>query len=777
MSSPAPRTLADQLRGWSDEQLTALLAARPDLATPAPADLGQLAARVSTRGSVLRAADGLTWCELAALDALVVCDGAAPLTHLISVLNADPESVRTAVDALASRALVWGTEEQLRLPAAVAEAIGCPVSQLGASLRTLLQPAGPARVGQVLASLGLRSGRNLLADLELITHELSDPVRVAALLEEVPDASARMVRHLDEAGAPGAIGSSSDAVQPLLDRGLVCLRDSRHVVVPREVSIALRGGHTTHAPVDVPPALALATRDATLVARAAAGAAAEAVRHVEVLLDRWGTHPPAALRGGGVGVRDLKAAATSMQVDERVAALLVEVAATAGLLALGHTEDLDAAWLPSQAYDAWLASPTAERWQRLASAWLDNPRLTGLVGSRAQNKTVNALAADLERGWAVSTRRESLSELARLEPGEVLAAGTGIASLVDRLTWLRPRRPPTRAEAVAWTIQEAAALGVVGLGGLSPHGRALLDGPDASVGAAELLAGLLPPPLDHIVVQADLTAVAPGPLTQELGRKLSVLADVESRGAGTVYRFTESSLRRAFDAGWSLAEVQSFLAEASATEIPQPLSYLLEDVSRRFGTVRVGAAESFVRSDDETALTALLHDPVTATLRLRRIAPTVVVSNMPVDLLLDRLRSLGIAPVIEAPDGTIVIATQVAQRAKAPAAHPRGLEVARTAAGIAAVVAALRAGERAAAGRPPDAARPRGPGSLIAQLNEAVDRADTLWISYAGNDGSLVERVVDPVRVDAGWLTAYDHRTEQNRSFALHRIHGVRPVA
>jgi predicted DNA-binding transcriptional regulator YafY len=39
-----------------------------------------------------------------------------------------------------------------------------------------------------------------------------------------------------------------------------------------------------------------------------------------------------------------------------------------------------------------------------------------------------------------------------------------------------------------------------------------------------------------------------------------------------------------------------------------------------------------------------------------------------------------------------------------------------------------------------------------------------------------VERVVDPVTIDAGRLAAYDHRTEDVRSFAVHRISGVRRV-
>jgi predicted DNA-binding transcriptional regulator YafY len=51
-----------------------------------------------------------------------------------------------------------------------------------------------------------------------------------------------------------------------------------------------------------------------------------------------------------------------------------------------------------------------------------------------------------------------------------------------------------------------------------------------------------------------------------------------------------------------------------------------------------------------------------------------------------------------------------------------------------------------------------------------------VWLGYVDNDGSTVERVVDPVTVDAGWLSAYDHRTEQVRSFAVHRITAVHRI-
>src|SRR3954453_16131705 len=101
MSTSAPRTLADQLRGWSEPQLSALLDARPDLAAPAPHDSSQLAARVVVKTSVLRALDALDALELTVLQALV--QGTDPAD-----LPATPAAVGRAMERLESLALVWG---------------------------------------------------------------------------------------------------------------------------------------------------------------------------------------------------------------------------------------------------------------------------------------------------------------------------------------------------------------------------------------------------------------------------------------------------------------------------------------------------------------------------------------------------------------------------------------------------------------------------------------------------------------------------------------------
>lgn len=730
----APRTLADQLRSWPDERVAALLDARPDLAVPAPADSGQLASRAVVRVSVARALDQLNRAQAETLLAVVQT---APTSgeEVAALLNAEPDTVAAALDRLAELALVWGSPEAWRPTTVVAELVGIP--------------AGPA------------------------------PSSIAAALAAVSEQARTILTHLDATDAAGTVSDArrtvrvaeaSTPTEQLIAHQLVQARDDRHVVVPWTVRLHLRGGRSTAAAIDAPPEFADGERDRAMVDRAAAGAAYEFTRRTEMLLEAWSTRPPAGLRGGGLGVRELRAAAELVHADLPATALIIETAAAAHLLAIGMNDDLDAAWLPTDAYDTWSARQPAERWTVLARAWLENQRQVSAIGGRDGDRPINALSPGLERSWLAEDRRTTLSDLLALPVGRALAAGTGTGSLVARLRWNHPRRPQSRLDLVPTHLDEGSALGVLGLNALSTFGRALLTDADP----APLLAGLLPALVDHVLIQADLTAVAPGPLEQDFARSLGLLADVESRGGATTYRFSVDSVRRAFDASWSAAEVKEFLASASRTPVPQALDYLVDDVARRFGTLRVGVAEAFLRSDDETALTELMHHAAASTLRLRRIAPTVVVSDVPLQVLLPKLRELGAAPVVEAADGTVRVARPEEHRARTPRPAPAsGVSRARQAARTSAVVSAIRAGDRAAAERP-SRAPARTPADVMTTLREAAELGAEVWIGYLDNHGTSVERVVKPLEVGGGQLSAYDERNDEVRSFAIHRISEVR---
>ncbi|KQV71679.1 hypothetical protein ASC64_21185 [Nocardioides sp. Root122] len=747
-ATPA-RTLAEQLRAWPDERLVALLRARPDLATPAPQDSSQLASRAATRSSLHRALDGLDRLELSVLDALLVA-GQTTSEEVISIVRADPDHAARALQRLLDLALAWEAPGGIRALSGVADAMrGMPGVTSG------LRPSSP---------------------------DPAAPAEIAARIAELSPAAAALLDHVAAHGGEGTTGAARRTVSPaeaaspaeeLLSRRLLVPREGDTVVLPGEVGLALRGGRTTTEPVDDVPPLATSPRDAALVARTAAGAAFDVVRRVELLLDHWGVEPPSVLRSGGLAVRDLKAVARELHVDEPGAALLVEVAQATGLVAEGTEPDGSPAWLPTDEFDVWSGRPISERWARLVGGWLASSRVPSLVGRRdAAGKTWNALAPELSSGLTEEARRLALQVLAEVPDGEVLAAGTGIPSLVQRVGWLRPRRPTIFSDLVAAALSEAAVLGVSGAGALPPSGRLVAAGD--LPGAAEAIDPHLPRPVEKVLLQADLTAVAPGPLETEVARRLHLLADVESRGGATVYRFTSGSLRRGFDAGWSALEVRDFLTSVSQTPVPQPLEFLVDDVARTFGSVRVGHAEAFLRADDEAALAALVHDPRARTLGLRLLAPTVAIATSPLDVLLPRLRELGAAPVVEAADGTVRVSRPDLQRARSRRGRrPAGAVEARQAAQVQAVATAIRAGDRAEASRPPTVAT-ISPSGALAALRDAIEGGSTVVIGYVDNHGATGERVVDPRRLDGGRLSAYDHRADAVREFAVHRITGVR---
>ncbi|MEQ6903817.1 helicase-associated domain-containing protein, partial [Nocardioides sp. YIM 152588] len=624
------RSLADQLRSWPDERLSGLLSARPDLATPAPHDFGQLASRSAARSSLLRALDGLTRGELSVLDALVVA-GQTSEEELLGMVTAEPGYVAGALARLRDLALAWDSPEGLRPLTGIADCLSGGAEGGVSGLRPRAADPWPAE------------------ELGAIVADLS------------PDAR-RMLDHVIDSGGLATAGSAriglapADADSPaeeLIAHRLLRPGGSAHpgmLVVPGEVGLTRRGGRTTTAPVDVPPPVAAEARSERLVTSAGVGAATEFVRRVELLLEGWGHSPAGALRTVGLGVRELRATATRLGVSESEAALLIEVSSAAGLLATRADGDGNQVWVPTDAFDAWLERPTAGRWTVLAHAWLGSTRLPSLVGERGPDqKPWNALTPELSAAGMPEAKAMALAELAALPDGHGLAAGTGLPSLVARIGWLRPRRPRTRPDLVAWAVLEAGRLGLTGADALTSYGRALAAGEDPE----PVLAALLPDPVDHVLIQADLTAVAPGPLESLLARRLQQVAEIESLGAATVYRFTPASVRGALESGWSGGEVKEFLAAVSRTPVPQPLTYLVDDAVRAFGRLRVGIATAYVCSEDEVALAELVNHPRAESLGLRRIAPTVVVSSVPVDVLLPRMRELGLSPVVEGADGVV----------------------------------------------------------------------------------------------------------------------------
>jgi hypothetical protein len=753
MATP-PRSLADDLRQRDDAALAALLRSRPDLAHPLPADLGQLAARSVTQAATARAVDRLNRFNLHVLEAVVVLPEPVATTAVASLLDGvEPATVQSSLRELAGQALLWGQDDAWRATATVKEVLGRHPAGLGPPTTELpgVQPVG---------------------DVDRVLSEAPDDVReVLERLTWGPPSG-----RIDNADRPLTIDTARTPIEWLLARGILVATDKNTVVLPREIGLHLRGGRLHRTVTSEPPSPVLVGRDTAAVDRAAAGTAFDLVRRIEDLLETWAVDPPSVLRSGGVGVREVRAAAARLDIDEPNASLLIEIAHAAGLLATSG--DADDVWLPTPAYDVWRTHTTAYKWTELLHAWLETTRVPGLIGTRdGKDARINVLANDLDRVVAPDIRLAVLADLAHQPPG----TGMELDSLIERQEWRRPRRGGRlRDDFVRWTLEEASALGGCALGALSTPARLLLDDDiDAAVAALDKY---LPAPIDHVLLQADLTAIAPGPLESDVSRELALLADVESSGGATVYRFSESSIRRALDAGRSAIDVRTYLERHSSTPVPQPLTYLIEDVARRHGRIRVGSASAYVRSDDPAVLDELMADRRSDALRLRRLAATVIAAQASPDVVLDRLRQIGLVPAAESSDGSVLVRRPDSRRTGARQRPPRLLAdpPAPSTAVAGAAVRAMRSGERAGerdervVGPAATTALPKtAVTETIEILRRAAEAKQSVWLGYVGTDGVAAERVVDPVEVRGGWLTAFDHRVEQVRTFAVHRVTGV----
>lgn len=743
-----PRTsLAEWLRAAGDESLAALLRARRDLATPPPADSAVLATRAGTPGSVARACEDLDTFTLAVLDSLLLLDADTAPVELGRVTALTGADATPALDRLRTLALVWGPDDALSVVPAARDVLG----------------PFPAGLGRVLPGLDE-------VDVDAILAQVTDGER--SLL--VTLAGGPPVGRTRDASLEVALEDATTPVQRLLARGLLIRRDAETVELPRQVGIAMRGGVVFTAAARTEQALPTNRHSAATVDQVAAGEALEFCRQVTTILESWSAAPPPVLKSGGLGVRDVRRICRELEVDETRAALLAELVVAAGLVADSAAATPE--WVPTTLTDSWLASGPAQRWTTLATAWLDLPRLPGLTNLPAPpggEKPPNPLSEQLRRPQAAAARRRVLDALAELP------AGTGIKSpqdLVATLAWRAPRRGGKLRDHLArWTLAEASAIGLVGLGALCTAARALLD-PDGDPDenrrrATAAMLDAMPKPVDHVLVQADLTVVAPGPLEPELATEIAAVADVESGGHATVYRITESTVRRALDTGRTADELHELFARSSRTPVPQGLTYLIDDVARRHGRLRGGACASFLRCDDEVLLAEVLGNPGLAELELRKIAPTVLVSPLPLAEVLDGLRARGFAPAAEGFDGRVVDLRPSGRRVPARARAARRLVAPAPISPeqVAAVVAHIRAGDRASGTRRGagvrNAAGTKDTSATLALLSAATRAGREVWIGFVDSHGTATQRIVSPVRVGSGVLEGRD-----NQRYPLHRI-------
>ena len=711
-------TFADELRARSDEDLASLFQYRPDLLSPVPNDFSSLAARASSTPSLVRALDCLNLWHYQIIEAACLLPEPFKKSELMLITS---EETAFALDYLWQMGLLYKEGNNFRTLTNLKLLFGNEPAGLG-----------PVSVGKVDFSK----------------------------LKDIPKASSDVLTKLTWGPPRGAITNikkPGSAIGWLIENNILVALDSHTVALPREFGIKLRGGKIHKELITKAGDLDGKKIEQKQIDLAAIANISTILRWCEELLHNLSDEPPTALRNGGIGVRDLKRIAEHLGVDEVCAGFVAELCYLGGLVVIDPDDQI----LPTSAFDIWLTKSAEERWYSLVVLWLDTSRVSGLIG-KVIDKNIAPLGPELDRAGASLIRRTTLKVLL-----ENLKTAPQLASLQKIVRWWNPQR--ANDDFVEWNLREAEWLGITGQGGLSTFGSNLLT-EEAVLGVE----ASLPKPVDHILIQADNSAVAPGPLTAELSAEMGTIADIESRGGATVYRFSEASIRRGLDHGKTGDQIRTFLIKTSKTPMPQPLDYLITDVAKRHGRLRVGSAHTYIRCEDEGLVQQILHDKNCEHLRLRKIATQVLVTDLELTEVINELREFGYLPAAENASGVLLSQPNL-RRAKSRPKPPRIIsELTSPKEGIIlSAVKAIRAGERSRKVEP--IVSGTSSNETLALINQYISQKRTLIISYADNNGGVSNRIIEPISISLGTLTARDETTGEQVQFRIPRINGVAP--
>ncbi|QGU06685.1 hypothetical protein COCCU_03680 [Corynebacterium occultum] len=724
----------EDFRSWlshlEDEQLAVILRSRPDAVLPLPPGFGPLAARLRLRASVSRAVRTLDALHLAVLEA--AADVGAEL-HPVSApevvkefQSRSPDApgglIEEAIQGLRERALLFG-EGRLQLVAEAMTSLPADWQLLPAADESRLSAA---RIGELLAELDLRQRK--------VLDTLNNSGGRGLTRDAAPDAD------------------PTRPIPQLIAAGLLTRIDAETVGLPLNIRRIMRGEGELEVPLLPSPRFAAGQPDARAQTRAdQSGAAAglEVARQLHQLIDLLGAQPVALLKDGDVGVRAATKLARDLDLSEADLIRLVCLGEAAGLLGRGEPAGESGDHLaPTPAVEEWLDADLATRWSLLLRGWWTSTWDTWQEEDRL-------LSENSRREHLPETRRLLCSQLTRPAIGTALSEDEVLADLHFSAPVAALRIGTTMAQEL---LAEARWIGALSGGVATSVLRALVAGEDP----AEIAAEITPGTVEKVIPQADMTIMAPGPLPRELQAELDLLAELESAGLASIYRVTENSLRRAMDTGRSSEDLKDFLSDHSLGEVPQSISYLIDDVARRHGTLRGGPAMSYLRCDDPAVMAQVGNSPAAELLGLRQIAPTIVIAQAPLARVIAALREQGIHAVAEDTSGASLDIRPPAARVNVktrPTIRPQPLDETR----IRAAVAAIRRAE--------DAEKPGAPLNDPLPVLQAAARAGrTVTLGFVDKQGVAVQRVVRPIKVGGGQVDAVDPVSGSAHRFTLHRI-------
>ena len=412
----------------------------------------------------------------------------------------------------------------------------------------------------------------------------------------------------------------------------------------------------------------------------------------------------------GVGLPDVKRLAAHLSKPNEYAKQVFELAQFANLAEIEGSR-----WQLGQRAENWISWSDRERWSHLAETWLS------LLGDEAARELLAILPAEsFERRLAEVYPFADSTATNRIKKVAEIANLIGLIASSQATSWLG---------LLSSSLQNASERAIAGL----------------------------PSAAERVIIQADLTLIAPSPLPTELEISLRRFADTEQIGMASSYRLSALSVSHGLETGLAVEEIRALLLRLSAKDLPQPVDYLLKEAESRFARLKVYAtksgAHSQIVSTDKILLAEIHNDQRLKPFALHFDEAGSLHSRFEAELVYFALREANFVAVRVDEKGEVLSPQKLSSKNKVSEQRKSVIED----------ITRMRQADTQGTSDPDD-------DDLLRQIQLAIKYKAKMVIVLKTSSGEQVEYLVEPVGVANGRLRAKDRKADLERTLPLSSV-------
>lgn len=277
----------------------------------------------------------------------------------------------------------------------------------------------------------------------------------------------------------------------------------------------------------------------------------------------------------------------------------------------------------------------------------------------------------------------------------------------------------------------------------------------------EQLASHLPAVQERIILQADLSIIAPGPVPTKTEALLRRFANTETISLASTYRLSALSICHGLETGLTTELIAKTLSDSFGAKLPQPVEYLLAEVQNRFGRLvvveaKTGEDRSFIQSPDNVLLTEIGNDPRLRPFSLMRPSNEVLSCRFEPSVVYFGLRECGYLAIRQDASGKVISPIEASETAKVSAAFNKWDERIRR----------LRLADQSSAKAGNDEVMTR-------QVQLAIRNKAKLSITVNRTDGTQLVIELEPSGIANGRLRGLDRKAQVERTLPLSTISAI----